>query len=316
MAKYRDNLPQMEKRLFLTDGGLETTLVFHENIDLPDFAAFTLLDSDGGKKTLESYFDPYLALARQHSAGLILDTCTWRANPDWGARLGYDQQALDRINQEAVAMLKPIRERHEIPASPMPLNGCIGPRGDGYIADTAMTPAQARDYHLPQVRSFAAADADMVSAITMTSADEATGIVQAAESAGMPVAVAFTVETDGRLPSGESLADAIAKTDARTGAYASYFMINCAHPTHFDHVLASDGDWRQRIHGLRANASAMSHAELDEATELDSGDPDDLASRYASFCKSLPNLNVFGGCCGTDHRHLAAIAEACRPQFF
>jgi S-methylmethionine-dependent homocysteine/selenocysteine methylase len=296
--------------LILTDGGLETALVFHDGVELPDFAAFPLLDTEDGRAVLRRYFERFLALADEHGARLQLDTPTWRANPDWGARLGYDRAALERIDRDAVAFARELAAGR--PGAGVRVNGVVGPRGDGYVVEERMTAAQAREYHGDQVRAFAAAGADVVSAITMTYADEATGIVAAAAAAEIPAIVSFTVETDGRLPDGSALGDAIAAVDAATGAAAEAFMINCAHPTHFDAVLDGDAPWRERIGGLRANASTLSHAELDAAEELDDGDPDDLAARYVALRERLPRLTILGGCCGTDWRHVAAIASAWR----
>ena len=305
------SLPQLSgDRVFLTDGGLETTMIFHRGLDLPLFAAFTLLEQEQGRAALREYFSRYLEVAREHDAGFILDTATWRANPDWGAQLGYDAEALDRVNREAVGFAHEIRERHGETPAPILVDGVVGPRGDGYVAGELMSAEEAQQYHAPQVRSFAAAGADMVSAITMTYAEEATGIARAAAAAGIPVAISFTVETDGRLPSGQALGDAIAQVDRDTGGSVAYHMVNCAHPTHFDQVLEQGGEWRDRIAGLRANASALSHAELDEAEELDEGDPAELGAGYAELRTHLRNLSVLGGCCGTDERHVAAAVEA------
>ncbi len=305
------SLPQLSgDRVFLTDGGLETTMIFHRGLDLPLFAAFTLLEQEQGRAALREYFSRYLEVAREHDAGFILDTATWRANPDWGAQLGYDAEALDRVNREAVGFAHEIRERHGETPAPILVDGVVGPRGDGYVAGELMSAEEAQQYHAPQVRSFAAAGADMVSAITMTYAEEATGIARAAAAAGIPVAISFTVETDGRLPSGQALGDAIAQVDRDTGGSVAYHMVNCAHPTHFDQVLEQGGEWRDRIAGLRANASALSHAELDEAEELDEGDPAELGAGYAELRTHLRNLFVLGGCCGTDERHVAAAVEA------
>jgi homocysteine S-methyltransferase len=149
-----------------------------------------------------------------------------------------------------------------------------------------------------------------VSAITMTYAEEPIGITRVSQARGLPVVVAFTVETNGRLPSGQELRSAIETVDAETDTAPAYYMINCAHPSHFESVL-SEGAWLDRIRGLRANASRQSHAELDEATELDPGDPIELAQQYRALRKRWKRLSVFGGCCGTDRRHIAAIAEAC-----
>ena len=298
--------------LVLTDGGLETTLVFHEGIDLPHFAAFPLLDSADGRAVLRRYFEPFLSLAAEHGAGFQLDTPTWRANRDWGERLGYDRAALDRVNRDAVAFARELAAA--APDVDVRVNGVAGPRGDGYVVGERMTAAEAHEYHGDQVQSFAAAGADVVSAITMTYADEAIGLVRAAADAGVPAIVSFTIETDGRLPDGSALGDAIEAVDAATDGAAEAFMLNCAHPTHFESVVGRDGPWRERVHGLRANASTMSHAELDAAEELDAGDPGDLAARYLALRESLPRLTILGGCCGTDRRHVTAIASAWRGE--
>jgi S-methylmethionine-dependent homocysteine/selenocysteine methylase len=305
------SLPQLAgDRVFLTDGGLETTLIFHRGLDLPLFAAFPLLDDADGRATLRDYFGPYLATAREQGAGFLLDTVTWRANPDWGAQLGYDAAAMDRVNREAVAFARELREEAGSAPEPILVSGVIGPRGDGYQADAQMSAAEAESYHAAQARSFAAAGADLVAAITMTYADEAIGIARAATSAGIPVAISFTVETDGRLPSGQALGEAIEQVDAETLAAPAYYMVNCAHPSHFTGVLADGGTWRDRIAGVRANASPKSHAELDEASELDAGDPAELAADYAALRSQLRNVTVLGGCCGTDERHVAAVGAA------
>ncbi len=305
----RAKLPQLEGGLFLTDGGLETTLIFHRGIDLPAFAAFDLLKDDEGTEELRRYFEPYLELAAAHGAGFVLESPTWRANPRWAEEIGYSPSELDRMNRKAIALMEEIREASDV--SPIVISGCVGPHGDGYDPEVMLSADQAQEYHSAQIATFADTAADMVTAITMTYADEAIGIVRAGGAYGLPVAISFTVETDGRLPSGQPLRDAIEQTDAETRDGAAYFMVNCAHPTHFEQVL-DGGAWTERIRGVRANASTMSHAELDEAEELDDGDPADLGRRHADLRERLPRLNVLGGCCGTDHRHVAEIAGAWR----
>jgi homocysteine S-methyltransferase len=193
----------------------------------------------------------------------------------------------------------------------MPISGNIGPRGDGYDPGLLMTPQEAEDYHGGQVAVLAETAADYVSAFTITNTPEATGIVRAARRAKMPAVISFTLETDGKLPTGQFLKDAIAEVDAATAAYAAYFMINCAHPTHFDSALEKDAAWVKRIRGIRANASCRSHAELDAATDLDAGDPDALGRQYADLLQRHPHLTVLGGCCGTDLRHVEAISQRC-----
>jgi homocysteine S-methyltransferase len=310
-ARHRDRLPQLEAgRPFLTDGGLETTLIFHRGIDLPLFAAFDLLRHEPGRKALRDYYRPYLALAVERGEGFLLDTPTWRANPDWARRLGYSGDDLDAANRASVDLVAELRDREGEGQGPVVLSGILGPRGDGYVAGERMDADEARRYHAGQIGSFARSAADMVAAVTLTYSEEAVGIVRAAVDSGMPVAVSFTVETDGRLPSGEGLREAIERVDGDTAGAAAYFMLNCAHPTHFAHVLEEEGPWRERIGGVRANASTLSHAELDEADELDEGDPADLGARYRQLRPRLPGVRVLGGCCGTDVRHVEAASRA------
>lgn len=311
-AKYRSQLPQLDGGLFLTDGGLETTLIFHEGWELPCFAAFVLLDSERGRKALGEYFARYVPMAIAAGAGFILESPTWRANPDWGAKIGYGRQALANNNCAAIEFLLDLRDRYEMQGLPMVVSGAIGPRGDGYVASETMTADEAADYHAFQIAALRDAGADLVSAFTMTNANEAQGVALAAKDANMPCAISFTVETDGNLPSGETLAYAIGKVDAATGNSPAYYMINCAHPTHFDHVLDAGSAWMKRIRGIRANSSRCSHAELDNAPELDIGDPLELGGQYAELLRRFPHINVLGGCCGTDHRHVDCISTACR----
>lgn len=313
MAKYRENLPLRNGGTFLTDGGMETTLIFHDGFELPHFASFVLLSSAEGRRKLLQYYTHYLDVARRHDTGFVLDTATWRANADWGEKLGYDADALAAANRDAVYLLTGLRTEYERPQAPIVLNGVIGPRGDGYKAGR-MKADEAEDYHAAQIATFAASEADMVSAITLTNVDEGIGIAHAAKAHGMPCVISFTVETDGRLVTGLSLQDAIGTVDAETDGYPHYYMINCAHPSHFDGALDQGQSWVKRIGGIRANASMMSHAELDESETLDAGDPADLARRYRSLTSRMPHLRVLGGCCGTDHRHIAAICEACLPR--
>jgi S-methylmethionine-dependent homocysteine/selenocysteine methylase len=305
---YRTSLPQLEGDLFLTDGGIETSLIFHQGLDLPEFAAFVLLDNEEGLDALRRYYEPYVSLARESGTGLVLETPTWRASPGWAARLDVSPEKLDWLNRRAVALMEELRR--SAGDNPVVISGCVGPEGDGYRPAKLLSADAARAYHATQIGTFAGTAADMVTAITMTYADEATGVAQAASDAGLPSVISFTLETDGRLPNGQGLGEAIKAVDEATDGAPAYYMINCAHPTHFDDVLATDEPWRDRIRGLRANASTMSHDELDEAEELDDGDPADLGARYAALRSRLPNLNVLGGCCGTDHRHVAAIRDA------
>lgn len=258
---------------------------------------------------LRRYLDPYLAVARRHGVGFVVEAPTWRANPAWGSKPGYSLDSLAELVRSCVGFFTAIREREDTPERPIVLSAEFGPEGDGYEPKRRMTADEAEEFHRWQVNVVADTEVDMVSGLTLTYAEEAVGLVRAAASAGLPAAVSFTVEADGRLPSGQSLAEAIDEVDAETGAAAVYFMVNCAHPTHFQDVLSRPGPW-ERVRGVRANASKRTHAELDESHELDAGHPAELAQRYLEIRRRLPNLTVLGGCCGTDHRHIESIADA------
>jgi S-methylmethionine-dependent homocysteine/selenocysteine methylase len=289
---------------FVTDGGLETDLIFHHGLDLPAFAAFPLVEGEPGRTALHRYYDDYAEIARRAGAGLLLESPTWRANPDWGASLGYDADALDGANRASIELLQALRDEYAVPETL--ISGAIGPRGDGYVAGEAMEPDEAARYHSAQIESFADAGADVVSAYTLTGPEEAVGVVRAARRVGLPVAISFTVETDGRLPDGTPLGRAIDLVDADDGG-PDWYLVNCAHPTHIAPGLSEEGRWRERIAGLLPNASTLTHAELDAAEELDEGDPAELASAIDALRPLLPSLSIVGGCCGTDARHVAAL---------
>jgi len=302
------SLPQLD-RFFLTDAGLETDILFNKGIDLPLFSSATLFTSDEGIDVLEAYYRDFLDLARAKGTGLILESATWRASPDWAEPLGFSLAELDGLNGAAIELLRGLRA--EYADVPIVISGCLGPRGDGYDPGKIMSADEAQAYHAHQAGVLAAAGVDMLAAITMTNVPEAVGVTNAARALGLPAAISFTVETDGRLPTGDALGDAIVAVDTATGRYPAYYMINCAHPTHFEGVLDDGTAWTARIGGVRANASCLSHAELDVMTELDIGDPADLAARHHALTQRFPQIKVLGGCCGTDLRHVTAIADAC-----
>lgn len=295
--------------LMLTDGGLETVLVFEDGLDLPAFAAFPLIDTAAGRERLARYARDYLRVAERLRTGFVLETPTWRANRDWGDKLGYSADDLRRVAHDSVALAHSLRSEWHGSGEVL-VSGCLGPRGDGYVPGLVMAADEAADYHRAQVRDLADAGADLITSFTLSYVDEAIGVVAAAAEVGVPVVVGFTVETDGTLPAGVSLEEAVRAVDARTGGYPSWFMVNCAHPEHVRAGLNADTTWTSRIRALRANASRRSHAELDEASELDAGDPVEFGTGYVDLATLLPALKVLGGCCGTDIRHVAAVAAA------
>jgi homocysteine S-methyltransferase len=313
MPKYRNRLPQLSDKVFLTDGGMETTLIFHEGLDLPQMMAFPLLEQPEGHSQVRRYYERHCQIARNAALGFVLESPTWRANRDWAAKLGYSRAALAEVNRKSIDLMVDLREQFETPNSPMVISGNIGPRGDGYVPGQMMSARAAEDYHAEQIGVFRDTEADFVSAFTLNYANEAIGVARAAATAGMPAVISFTVETDGRLPPGQSLKDAIAEVDAKSGIRPAYYMINCSHPTHFADTLSAGGAWVCRLRGLRANASKCSHAELEAMTELDTGDPADFGRHYANLRDRFRHITVLGGCCGTDHRHVEQVCFACDP---
>jgi S-methylmethionine-dependent homocysteine/selenocysteine methylase len=311
MEKTKNILPNESEEIFLTDGGLETTLVFLEGFDLPYFAAFDLLKNKEGYKALKNYYTRYLKIAKEYKTNFILESPTWRINPDWIEKIGYPRNSLAELNEKAVLLLADLKAEFSNDINSILISGCLGPRGDGYVPGDCMNIDEAKQYHSEQIKALSHTSVDFISALTMNYLEEIIGIVRAAESFGLPVVISFTVETNGKLPTGMSLKEAIEKTDQSVAVPPLYFMINCAHPTHFFNELKENKNekWVKRIKGIRANASCKSHAELDEATELDRGIPEELAKEYKGLKDFFPHLNVFGGCCGTDEEHIVEILK-------
>jgi S-methylmethionine-dependent homocysteine/selenocysteine methylase len=314
MAKYRNALPQLSGDWFLTEGGIETTLVFDKGIDLPEFASFPLLDDAAGREMLLDCMRPYFELARKHGVGFINETLTWRASRDWAEKLGISSADLERLTRAAVDEVVAFREEYESDGHPVVISGCIGPRGDAYNPDRQLGIEEAERYHAEQIGVFRDTEVDLVSAMTLTHVEEAIGVTRAAGAASLPVVISFTVETDGRLPNGLALSEAIESVDRDESPSPIYYMINCAHPTHFASVLEPGAPWVERIRCVRANSSALSHAELDNSTALDAGNPSELGQQHRELCQTLTNVNILGGCCGTDPSHVDAIYRACADR--
>jgi homocysteine S-methyltransferase len=308
MAIHRNDFPNIEAELFLAYVGMETDLIFTHGMELPGFASYPLLETDDGRALLKDYLGRMITLGKEAGMGVILESPTWVANRDRGAAIGYAPDKIMQLNQQAVALMT--EARADAGDVPTVISANIGPRDDAYAPSDQMSVEEAERYHSEQVSALAETDVDVVSAYTLAYSAEAIGMVRAAQRFELPVVIAFTVETDGKLPTGTTLETAIAEVDEATDGYAAYFMINCAHPDHFASVLA-DGPWMQRIKGIVANASRCSHAELDEAEELDDGDPKELGQQLSQIRRRFPHIRVLGGCCGTDMRHMKQIAEAC-----
>jgi S-methylmethionine-dependent homocysteine/selenocysteine methylase len=309
MALFRRSLPQLSGHPYLTDAGIETDLIFNHGIEIREFAAHTLLETKPGREAVAKYLREFLRLARTCDTGFILDSQTWKAHMHWAKDLAASESDLHAANIDAIQFLVELRNEFSSNKQPIVLNAVVGPRGDAYAPDRSVAAHEAEMYHSKQLEWLAETDVDMVTALTFTQADEAIGFVRAAHQLELPVVVSFTVETDGKLPTGQSLDDAIRAVDQATDSAAAYFMINCAHPDHFAHILKPE-PWAERLRGIRCNASRKSHAELDESETLDDGNPAELAAQYQTIKQKLPWINVYGACCGADVRHVRKIAAA------
>lgn len=297
MTRDRHALPQLGESGFLTDGGLESTLMRQDGWDLPCLAAFELLSTQKGTSALDAYYRQYLEIARIRRLGFILQAPTWRANPDWIARLARPDAFLEEANVHAIAFLGSLRDAVEAAGIPVVVSGTVGPRAETYRVQHVMATAEAQRYHARQVDAFARAGADMVLAMTMTNVPESVGVVRAAVSADLPIAVSFTVGSDGRLPSGDALDRAIAAVDVATDEAPAYYLVHCGIPIEFEEQW--DAAIRTgRIRGLRCGVGG-------------SLTPTALAGEYRRLRAKAPGLSILGGCRGADHRHIDAIAEAC-----
>lgn len=309
MTVYRDSFPPSNADLFLAYVGMETDLIFNQGVDLPGFASYPLLKTTEGRELLKGYLKDQIALGKETHSGVILESPTWVANRDRGATIGYEFRELEQLNQDAIAMMAVVRSESD--HAPIIISANIGPRDDAYAPEAQMNADEAESYHAEQISVLADTDVDVISGYTLAYPSEAIGITRAARRFELPVVISFTVETDGRLPTGASLGDTVSEVDAATGRYAAYYMINCAHPEHFSGVL-EDAPWMQRVGGIIANASRCSHAELDEADELDDGNPTELGVQLSEIRRRFPQIRVLGGCCGTDMRHMSQIVGAAR----
>jgi len=311
MAQYRAALPTFGKGIFVSYTGIETDLIFNRGIDLPGFASYPLLETKEGREMLYGYYARLIDMARQKRVGVLLESLTWVANRDRGAAIGWDQESLKKFNIEAIELIARAREKEgDLPTL---LSAQVGPRDDGYAPTDQMTADEAETYHSEQIETISKTEADLVGAFTLCYPEEAIGIIRSGQRFEIPVVIAFTVETDGRLPTGMPLKEAIESVDDATDGGAEYFLISCAHPDHFSDVL-ENAKWIHRLRGVVANASRCSHAELDESEELDEGDPVELGELVGAICNKFPHFTIVGGCCGTDMRHLRRIIEKAQTE--
>jgi homocysteine S-methyltransferase len=312
-------MPTVEDPLFLTEAGIETTLMYKNGWELQHFCLFERMREDRFMADLEAYHRRLIEVALERGVGHLLDGVHYRASPDWSAKLNMSDSELKQLTEKGLALYQELSEEYATEATPIPVGCCIGPRGDAYGTGHEMSPEEAQDYHTIQIETAKQAGADFVSALTFNRIDEAIGLARAAEAAGLPVIVSFSLTKDARLNSGPSLDEAVTAVDAATDEAPLFYMINCNHPVDFSPALDAPGDWINRLQGIRANASSLDHGMLCKLGHLEEGDPEELGGQFADIARRFPHMNVFGGCCGTDREHLDQIAAnvlALRRQSF
>ena len=309
MTRNITRLPHETDDIFLTDGGTETWLMYKRGFELPHFSAFHLLHDEKAVRALRDYYAAFANIAVKLGTPFIFDSLTYRASRDWGALLGYSTEGLAEMNHKCIELYRECATEAGLAPENTVISGCIGPKGDAYQTNQDLTAESAEAYHSEQIDTFKVARADIVTALTLNTTDEAIGITMAAAKAGIPAVIAFTIEKDRKLRSGETLKQAIETVDAATSNAPAYYMINCSHPVDFGPALSS-APWANRIRGLRANASSLDHGTLCQLGHLEEGNPDELASQYVDIRAAHPKMNVFGGCCGTDYLHVEKIGRA------
>jgi homocysteine S-methyltransferase len=301
-------LPQQLGKLMTTAGGFETWMQYVDGFKLRHFCGFELLDDARGVSCLKDYHRKVIEAAVANGFGMINEGLHYRASRDWGELIGFSRSALEEINHRGIEFYRDFAREYSSPGTPMLVGGVIGPRGDAYNLGRLPDAAEAEDYHSEQIQTFRKAGVDHVTAMTFSSVDEAIGVARAAKSAGLPVVISFLLARGGRLKGGETLQEAIFRVDSATGNAPAYFMTNCTHPIEFEPALVP-GEWVARLGGFMPNAVAMETMDLCKLGHLEDGDPVELGAQMAALARRFPHINVWGGCCGTDGRHIGQIAR-------
>lgn len=312
MASKWRTLPQLtSSKLFLTEAGIETTLIYRKNINLPSFSTLPLLSTEEGTENLLSIYQDYINTALTHSTGIVLETRTWRGSPAWASKLGLSTSQVLNLNRAAVTILRDLRHGAETPSTPIVISGTLGTLQDAYQDSTGtVSITLAQENYRSQVHVLAQEGVDMLSIMTVTNLNEAIAAVTVAREFNLPIHVSFSIETNGRLQGGRTVDDVIREVDHLTESYTTYFGVNCAHPRHIMAALQGvSKEVRSRIGSIRGNASLKSHQELDNTLVLDRGDVSVYVGEFDGLLNILPELKVVGGCCGTDEEHLDALAR-------
>ncbi len=291
-----------ESPLVLTDGAIETRAVYEFHRDLTDLEVFTLLGDAQGREILHTIYSTYAQIAAKFNVPMQLGTPTWRASRNWTGDVA-------EVNAQAVAL---VREVASSTGARVVIAGVIGPSSDGYDPSGALNTEDAVTYHREQASALASAGVDLLYAPTFPVTDELQGAARAMSEMKLPFAVAPMLHADGKMPDGTTLAAAIARLDEDAAARPWHYMLGCLYPTHaataLESLFRSAPALAHRVVGLKANGSPLPPESLDGSTTLQTTAPDVFA-RDLWECAQNFGLHVLGGCCGTDTRHIEALAE-------
>lgn len=301
--------PFQDGLLYLTEAGTETEVLYKEGYELPHFAMWTLLDNPEAMERIGDMYRRYLDVAAENETGIVLCGFDYRASPDWAALLDVDRDGLREVIHRGIGFLRDVSDPYRDRVPHILLGGSIGPRGDAYSRGEPVTADSAEEYHSFQIACLKEAGADIACAHTFNNIPEAVGVARAARAEGLPLAMYFSLDSSSRLNTGPSLRDAVIETDSQTGNAPLFYGLNCSHPVEFEPAL-EPGDWIDRLRSIRPNASKMEKIALCKLGHLEDGDPDELGAQMGDLARRYPHMDIMGGCCGTDERHLSRIAEA------
>lgn len=310
-SKQCRSLPQLNGDIYLTEGGIETYIMYKKGFELQNFSLFHLLNDDVAAAEIKEYLRKVMAVAERNDVGLIMCGPLYRASRDWGDLLGYSTEELAAVNHRCIEMFEELASESKLARDRILFSGVVGPRGDAYNLNTSITADEAEAYHSEQIATLDRAGADFITGLTLNSAEEAIGIARAAKAVGIPVVISFTLDKQGELRPGQTLRKAIAHVDDATESAPAYYMINCTHPIDFAPAF-EPGDWTKRLGGIRPNASSLAKGVLCKLGHLEEGDPAELGQQMAELARRYPHLSVWGGCCGTDDAHLDEICRSVR----
>ncbi|WP_286238828.1 homocysteine S-methyltransferase family protein [Neptuniibacter halophilus] len=294
-------------RLYLTEGGTETEIMYKYGFELPHFAMFPLLDNPAAVTKMRDMFRYYLDVVAKHKLCALIGGLDYRASPDWGKLLGYSDAGLAEANLQSIDFLRDVAAEYAHDIEQTLIQGLIGPRGDAYQQGHTITAEAAEDYHAIQLTTLKKAGVDLALAITFNNVEESIGVARAAKTIGVPLAISLTLNRNSTLGDGTPLADAIEQIDQATDHSVEFYSINCSHPIEYEPAI-DGGPWLQRVRGVRPNASKMEKVALCKIGHLESGDPVELGEQCGELAKRYPHMDIWGGCCGTWDQHLDQIA--------